>query len=450
MNADHTFRPGRPAADFPASTFADRRARVARALGEGVLVLSSAPTRYRSRDSEHRYRPDSELFWLTGVAAPDVVAVLRGGDEPRLTLFAPERDETVELWSGPRPGPGEMRERHAADEAHPFSRLEEVLPELLAGSDRIFWRLGGPARVEGLVREALERGRARGPRTGTGPRGVVDPGEVLDDFRVVKDAEEIRRLRLAAEISMAGHRAGMAAAAAGVGEWAVEAAVEGAFRAAGAAGPGFATIVGAGANACVLHYVANADTLEAGDLVLVDAGAEVGLYNGDITRTWPVAGAFTDRQRAVYEVVDAARARAVEAVAPGATVADVHDAAVRVLAEGLRELGVVKGSVASVVEEGAWRSFFPHQTSHWLGLDVHDPGDYARDGASRILEPGMVLTVEPGLYFRAGLEGGGAWEGIGVRIEDDVLVTPDGRENLTGALPTDPDAVAELVGAGRR
>jgi Xaa-Pro aminopeptidase len=233
-----------------------------------------------------------------------------------------------------------------------------------------------------------------------------------------------------------------------VGEWAVEAAVDSAFRAAGGAGPGFGTIVGGGVNACVLHYVANGDVLVDGELVLVDAGAEVALYNGDITRTWPVNGRFSAEQRAVYEVVDAARAAAVAAVAPGATADDVHDTAVGVITEGLVELGVLTGQVDALVEEEAYKPFFPHQTSHWLGLDVHDPGDYVRDGTSRALEPGMVLTVEPGLYFRASLEDAGRFAAIGVRIEDDVLVTEDGGENLTEALPTDPDAVAELVGEG--
>jgi Xaa-Pro aminopeptidase len=435
-------------AGFSARTFADRRARILGGLGDGVMVLPAAPVRYRSRDTEYRYRPDAELFYATGAAEPDTVAVLVGGDEPRFVLFVPARDETVELWSGPRPDPEEAAERYAPDEALPLEELETRLPDLLASADRIHVRVGADPRVDRLVREALGRARARGPRTGTGPRGLTDPGEILDDLRLVKDQEELRRIREAARISMEGHRAGMAAGRPGAGEWVVEAAVEGAFRTAGATGAGFGTIVGSGANSCVLHYVANADTVEAASLVLVDAGAEVGLYHGDITRSWPVDGRFTGRQRAVYEVVEAARAAGVAAVAPGASVAEVHDAAVAVIVEGLVEMGVLEGAVEELVAEEAHRPFFPHQTSHWLGLDVHDPGDYARQGESRRLEPGMVLTVEPGLYFRPGLAESGEWAAIGVRVEDDVLVTEDGRENLTAELPTDPDEVAALVGGG--
>lgn len=452
-------RPGRPTsfeamtlhdpmAGFRPRAFAERRARIRAPLGRGVMVLPSARPCFRSRDTEYRYRPDSELFYVTGATEPDMVAVLTGEPEPRLVLFVAARDEKVELWSGPRLGPAAAAERFGADETHPLEQLEERLPELLSEADRIHYRLGAADRVERLVAGALARARARGPRTGTGPRALVDPGEILDDMRLVKDDAEIARIRQAADLSVEGHRAALAAGAPGAGEWVVEAAVDGAFRAAGGSGPGFGTIVGSGANGCVLHYVANSHVLEAGDLVLVDAGAEVGLYNGDITRTWPVDGRFTGPQRAVYEVVEAARAAAVAAVRPGAAVGDVHEAAVRVVVEGLVSLGLLEGRLDDLVEREAHKAFFPHQTSHWLGLDVHDPGDYTRGEASRVLEPGMVFTVEPGLYFRPSLERTGPYAGIGVRIEDDVLVTADGAENLTAALPTAPSEVAALVGSG--
>jgi Xaa-Pro aminopeptidase len=274
----------------------------------------------------------------------------------------------------------------------------------------------------------------------------VDPGEALDDLRLVKDAYELETLRRAAEITVAGHLAAAAAIARGAGEWVVEAALDGAFRAAGGAGPGFETIVGSGKNACVLHYVANREAMRRDSSVLIDAGAEYGLYHGDVTRTYPVGGSFTGPHRDVYRVVEEARAAAVAVVRPGASISDVHDAATRVLVEGLIALGVVGGGVDEVLEREGHKPFYPHKTSHWIGLDVHDPGDYERGGVPRVLAPGMVFTVEPGLYFRRDQEGSGGFAGIGVRIEDDVLVTAEGCEVLTGALPTALEEVEALVG----
>lgn len=435
---------------IPAAVVERRRAEVLQRLGDGVMVLPAAPVQYRSRDTETPYRPDSELYYLTGAIEPGTVAVLMGGAEPRFYLFVRERDPEAELWSGPRLGPDGAGERFGADETFPLSELDFRLTQLLKEGDHIHVRLGRGDAVELLVRNALTQARARGPRTGSGPRGVMDPGQILDELRLRKDAYEIACLRAAAALSMEGHRAATADIRAGVGEWAVEATVNATFRKGGGSGPGYETIVGSGPNACVLHYVANSRTLRAGDLVLVDAGAELNLYQGDITRTYPVDGAFSGEQRAVYEVVDRARAAAVEAAAPGATVADVHAAAVRVMVEGLVSLAVLEGDVDDLVAEDAHRPWFPHQTSHWIGLDVHDPGDYARKGTPRPLEPGMAFTVEPGLYFPVGSEKGAArFAGIGVRVEDDVVVTETGHENLTAALPTAADEIEALVRSSR-
>jgi Xaa-Pro aminopeptidase len=277
---------------------------------------------------------------------------------------------------------------------------------------------------------------------------VVDPGEILSELRLRKEPVEIACIRRAADVTVEAFRDMAAAVAPGVGERELEALVDARFRSAGGDGPGFATIVGSGANACVLHYVANRDRLEAGDLVLVDAGAELDYYTADITRTLPVSGAFSAEQRAVYEVVWQAHEAALGAARPGAAVSDIHHAAVGVIVEGLRDLGLLDGPVEQIVDEEAYRRFYPHQTSHWLGLDVHDPGDYTRADVSRSLEEGMVLTVEPGLYFHPRLgEIAGRWAGIGVRIEDDVLITAEGHECLTGGLPTDPGGVSALVGS---
>ncbi len=435
-----------PEPSTPSSVLELRRAAVQARLGAGVMVLPAAPHVRRSRDTELPYRPDSELFWVTGVTEPGAVAVLRGGDRPELLLFVADRDPEVELWSGPRLGPAAAAELFGPDASYPLSELAERVPPLLQSSDRIHVRLGRDERVDSMVFEALRTARLRGQRRGTGPRGVVDPGEILDELRLVKDDHEIERLRAAAALTIEGHRDGIAVARPGAGEWEVQAAVEAAFRRGGGSGPGFGTIVGAGANACVLHYVKNAGTISGEALVLLDAGAELALYQGDVTRTFPASGRFTAVQRELYDLVERAREAAVAAVRPGRTIDDVHRAATGILLEGLVALGILEGDPAELIEGCEHHVWVPHQTSHWLGLDVHDPGDYVRAGAPRPLEPGMVFTVEPGLYIPPGSEGAAArFAGIGVRIEDDVLVTEDGVENLTAQLPTAADDVAALV-----
>lgn len=409
------------------------------------MVLPAAPVQYSSRDGEYPYAPDRELYYVTGATEPETVAVLSGGSEPALTLFVRERDEDAELWSGARLGVEGSAELLRPEECLPLSALEEKLPSLLWGSDTIYFRLGRGG-VERHVLHALSRARSRGAKTGSGPRGVVDPGEILDDMRLLKDPHEVEAIRAAADISIEGHRAAAEAIEPGVGEWVVQAALERIFRTHPGGGPAYESIVGSGKNACVLHYVTNRDVIGEDHLVLVDAGAQFNLYNGDITRVYPASGRFTGPQREVYELVDAARSAAIEAVRPGATVEEVHGAATEVLVEGLVSLGLLEGRVEDVIEREEHKKYCPHSTSHWLGLDVHDPGDYARAGASRTLAPGMVLTVEPGLYFRPGAEEDTGLTGIGIRIEDDVLVTGDGCEVLTEELPTALEEVEALMG----
>lgn len=436
----------------PLSVYAARRERVFEQLGGRALVLPAAPPARRSRDTAYPYRPDSELRWLCGSTEPDTVVVLRGhAAEERFVLFTRDRDPEAELWAGPRLGVEGARDLHGADAAFPLEELDERLPALLNGSGAVGYRLGEGRAAESKVLAALRHARERGARRGTGPRSVFDPGEVLDDLRLIKDEWELARMREAVALTVEAFREAAPLIRTGAGEWQVQGRLDGTFRAGGGEGPAYESIVGSGANACVLHYVRNDRVFEPGELVLIDAGAAVAGYAADLTRTFPVDGRFAPQARAVYEVVDRARRAAVAAVAPGATVADVHEAAVTEIVEGLRELGVLE----QAGEEGddPHRPWYPHQTSHWLGLDVHDVGDYARDGDSRVLEPGMVLTVEPGLYFgEAGVavaEGrADRFRGIGVRLEDDVLVTADGHEVLTAAMPTEPEAVAALV-AGR-
>ena len=466
----HVSHRSEPLLGFSPDAFRARRERVLTALEGSVLVLPAAPAAHKSRDTQRRYRADSELFYLTGVVEPEALAVLRpGGDNGDFVIFIRPRDEEAERWSGQRLGPDGARDVYGADQVYSVGELEKRLPHLLAGAEKVHFRLGSGSRVEQLVVEALGTARLRGARKGLGPRSVVDPGEMLDPMRLVKDPEELDRMRRAASVTVDAFRDLAAAIRPGVGEWELEAALDAGLRKRGAWGPAYPTIIGSGPNACVLHYASNDRTVEGGDLVLVDAGAELDLYAADITRTFPASGRFSDRQRSIYDVVLRANRRAVEAVRPGTTVAQVHREARDGLIEGLLELGILEGAQEDVLEGETHNPFFPHQTSHWLGLDVHD---YSCGSESRVLEPGMVLTVEPGLYFPPGAagvsqresEGGDGssqggdnlaadsdgvladYLGMGVRIEDDVLVTADGHEVLTASLPVRAEEIEALLG----
>lgn len=398
------------------------------------MLLPAPPVRFKNADSEYRYRPGSELFYLTGWELPECIALLRGfADDDRFVLFAAEPDPAKELWTGRRLALAQAKDRFGACAVHPLSQFGDRAPTLMAGGDRVLYRLGESDMCDRAVRRALGEGRRLWARSGAGLRTVADPGIVLDDMRVRKDAAELARIGEAARITAAAFREGLACVADGAGEWEVQAWLEAGFRRRGAQGPAFATIVAAGSAACTLHYAANDRRMRAGELVVADAGAEVGWYGADVTRTVPVSGRMGGLQRDAWEVVRRAQAAALAACGPGVDVADVHGAAAAEVAGGLVELGVLSGPARQVLEEKAYQPFFPHNTSHWLGLDTHDPGAYGT------LAPGMVLTVEPGLYFRPGTcPRRPALEGTGIRIEDDVLVTQDGARVLTADLPVEP------------
>ncbi len=437
----------------PAEWLRARRRTILASLDNGSMLLPSAPHRTRSGDSEYRYRPDSDLLYVTGWERPGCVVLLRGfADEDRFVVFAPERDPKAELWTGQRPDHSDIRSRLGADQVYPLGELDRRTPELLEGGDVVYYRLGASGACDRVVRETLERGRRRRALRGGGARMLADPGVVLDPMRRIKDDREIARMKSAADITVASFRDALAMIGAGVGEWEIEAALESGFRQRGAGAPAFATIVAGGANACTLHYTDNSGTLEAGGLVLMDAGAEFRWYAADVTRTVPVSGSLAGARRDAYEVVRAAHGAAIEACAAGdATLACAHEAASRVIAEGLIELGVLTVTVDEALEKGSHNEFFPHRTSHWLGLDTHDVGDYRDGGGAVRLCPGMVFTVEPGLYFAPGsCSGNIELEGTGIRLEDDVLITGDGIEVLTGGLPVALDELAALVGRGPR
>ena len=412
------------------------------------MILPASPVRFKNGDSEYRYRPDSELLYATGWQDPDCIALLRGfADEDRFVLFVPERDPERELWTGPRRDLDEVKVAYGADAVFPLGDFAKRARRLLGGGDRIYYRLGVSEVCDRVVRKALQSGRRKRPRGGAGADIVADPGAVLDDLRLRKDPAEIARLKEAARISVAAFREGLAWVRDRAGEWEVEAVIEAGFRRRGANGPAFATIVAAGTNACTLHYAANDSRIRAGDLVLVDAGAEFDFYAADITRTVPASGRLEGARREAYEVVRGARAAALAACGPGASLAGVHEAASGAIAEGLVALRGVEGPVEAVLEAKRHHPFFPHRTSHWLGLDTHDVGAYRNANGPVTLDPGMVFTVEPGLYFAPGsCPRAPELEGTGIRIEDDVLITKDGAEVLTAGLPVALDELAGLVG----
>ncbi len=415
--------------------YAQRRQRVLAQLApDSIMVLSAAPELLVGRDTHLRYVVDAEVYYLTGYTEPDTVLVLDPASDTPFMIFVRARDAEHELWHGPRAGVEGAQERTGADAAFPVHELAERLPRLMARADTLYARTSHRPELNAIVQQLWISGRASRARTGYGPHIQRDPGDILDAMRLIKDATEIALLREAAEISAQAFLETIPRAQAGLHEWEIEALVEYGFRSRGATGPAFTTITAAGKNATVLHYVDNNAELRKGDLLLLDAGARYRMYCGDITRTVPVAGKFSAEQRVLYDVVRSAQCAAIAAVRPGAPVDGIHDAARHALLDGLQQSGLL--APAQRPDEAALKKYFPHRTSHWLGLDVHDVGAYASGDGPVLLQPGMVLTIEPGLYL------GDA--GIGIRIEDDLLVTTEGHEILTNAVPADADAIEAL------
>jgi Xaa-Pro aminopeptidase len=415
--------------------FKARRARLMARMGEGVAIIPTAPEQARNRDSHYPYRFDSYFYYLCAFPEPDAVLVLVAGATPRSILFCRARNEERETWEGFRYGPEGAKENFALDACFPIEALDEQLPHLLADQTKLYYTLGADAAWDARVTGWLNAVRAQA-RTGVrAPSELLDLRSLIDEMRLKKDATELATMRRAAEISTGAHCRAMRFARPGRREYEIEAEIMHEFLRLGAQAPAYSSIIASGANACVLHYVANRDVLKAEDLLLIDAGCELDGYAADITRTFPVNGHFAGARKAIYELVLAAQARAIEAVQPGARFIDPHDAAVRVLAQGMIDLGLIQGELDGVIESGAYKRFFMHRTGHWLGLDVHDAGEYGAEGRWTTLAPGMVLTVEPGLYVRPAQDVAEQFWNIGVRIEDDALVTESGCEILTAAAP---------------
>ena len=419
-----------------AAEFARRRRQLMRMAGnDAILVLPAAPERVRSHDTHYPYRQDSDFWYLCGFPEPEAVLVLVPGRRHGETLlFCRERDPERESWDGPRAGQEGAVEHYGMDDAYPIEDLDEILPGLLEGRSRVYYHFGRDADFDLKLIGWVRHVRAQVRQGAQPPHEFLELGHLLHDLRLFKSKEELKLMQRAADISIEAHRAAMRAVRPGIHEYELQADVERVFRA-NDAWPAYGSIVGAGANACVLHYRANNGVASDGDLVLIDAGAEFRGYASDITRTFPVNGRFSPAQRALHDLVGQAQQAALAQAQPGVPYEAGHLAAVEVLTEGLLRLGLLKGSLERNIAEGHYRRFYRHKTGHWLGLDVHDVGDYRIEGESRLLEPGMVFTIEPGLYVSPDdTSVAEKWRGIGIRTEDDVVITADGNRVLTDGL----------------
>ena len=414
-----------------------------------IAVIPAAPLRIRNRDVEFRYRPDSDFYYLTGFAEPQSVAVLcPGRAHGEFILFCRERNPEREIWDGNRAGLEGACATFGADDAYPITDLDDILPGLMENRARIYYTMGNHTpfdqRVVGWVKQV--RGMARNGVHA--PDEFVSLNHILHDMRLYKSPAEIKQLRKAAGIAAGAHVRAMQLCRPGMTEYQIEAELTHEFMRHGAQNPAYPPIVGSGANSCVLHYIENSRQMEDGDLLLIDAGAEYHYYASDISRTFPVNGRFTREQRNVYEVVLDAQLAAIDKARAGRHWNEPHEAAVKALTKGLISLGILKGALRTLIKERQYARYFMHKTGHWLGMDVHDVGDYKIGEQWRELEPGMALTIEPGLYFPAQRGLAKKWWNIGVRVEDDVLITRSGNEVLSAQAPKDPDDIEALMTAG--
>jgi len=428
--------------------FAKRRKQLMQMVGDdGVAILPSAPVRKRSRDIEYRYRQDSDFYYLTGFPEPESVAVIAPGRaNGEFILFCRERDRDRETWDGFRAGPDGAVADFGADDAFPIDDIDDILPGIMETRSRVYYTMGAYADFDSRITEWVKSLRKRGLAGIHTPHEFVALDHVLHDMRLYKSRAEISAMRKAARIAAAAHTRAMRSVRPGMREYELEAEFVHEFRLANAV-PSYSPIIGGGANGCILHYVDNAAELADGDLVLIDAGCEVDYYASDITRTFPVNGRFSAEQRAVYEIVLEAQHAAIDKVRAGNHWNEPHDAAVRVITQGLRKIGILTGTLPKLIKDGAYRDFFMHRTGHWLGIDVHDVGDYKVGEEWRQLEPGMVMTVEPGIYLAADRKVPARFRNIAVRIEDDVLVTRNGPDVLSRELVKEPDDIEKLMAA---
>jgi Xaa-Pro aminopeptidase len=429
--------------------FAKRRRLLMRHMGrDAIAILPAAPVRTRNNDVEYNYRPDSDFYYLTAFAEPEAVAVLiPGRPQGEFVLFVRDRDPAREAWDGARAGPEGAVEEFGADDAFPVSDIDEILPGLLERCSRVFYTMGTHPEFDKRVIGWVNRLRSQGKHGMRTPHEFVALDHPLHEMRLTKSRAELVSMRRSATIACAAHRRALGAAMPGSMEYEVMAEILHEFHRR-RADISYYPIVGSGPNACVLHYRENSRQMQEGELLLIDAGCEFDYYASDVTRTLPVGGRYSRRQRAIYEIVLEAQKAAISKVRAGAHWNEPHDAAVRAITQGLVRIGLLKGRVPKLIKDGAYRQFFMHRTGHWLGMDVHDVGEYKVADQWRLLEPGMVTTIEPGIYIAPNAKGvRREWRGIGVRIEDDVVVTEGEPEVLTAGMPTDPDEIERLMAA---
>lgn len=421
-----------------------RREELMAKIGNGTAIFRSAPVAVMHNDVEYAYRQDSDFYYLTGFNEENAVAVLAPHHaEHRFILFVQPKDKEKEVWTGYRVGVDAAKEKYGADEAYPISELDEKLPQYLEKADKIYYHLGRDRKFNETVLSHWQRLIATYSKRGTGPIAIEDSNFILHPMRLIKSEAELELMRKAIAISVEAHNHAREFTKPGRYEYEIQAEIEHIFRLRGGMGPAYPSIVASGANACILHYIENDRQLQENDLLLIDAGCCYQYYNGDITRTFPVNGKFTPEQKTIYDLVLTAQLAAIDQVKPGNSWNLGHDAAVRILTEGLVELGLLTGDIEEIIKEEKYKAFYMHKTGHWLGLDVHDAGIYKHgEDAWQTLQPGQILTVEPGIYIAPDYQPAEGqpeiddkWRGIGIRIEDDVLVTESGNEILTAGVP---------------
>jgi Xaa-Pro aminopeptidase len=431
------------ASDLAAALVA-RRERIVSTMGDGVMLLAAAPERVRSADVHYPYRQNSDFAYVTGLLESEAACVLAPGAKEPYALFVRPHDPERAIWVGARAGLDGATGQYGADVAHPIADLERELPRWLRQAEQVWLDLGRDDPLANRLLAAVRAAQAERPRSGTGPTAIRDAGEILHELRLVKQPDELVLLREAIGIACEAHRIAMQTTQPGMAEYEIEALVDYTFRRRGAAGPAYPSIVAGGANATVLHYTDNGARLQGDQLLLLDAGDEFAGYCADVTRTFPVGRTYGSAQRDLYDAVLSAQCAAIDAARPGATLEALHATAVRVLADALVQLGLLEGPVDAAVEQETYKQFYMHRTSHWLGRDVHDVGVYRQGDAPRPLAPGMVFTVEPGLYVADTDDVPAAFRGIGIRIEDDVLVTATGSEVLSADAPKNPIEIETL------
>lgn len=419
---------------------------IRRMASNSVAIVPAAREAVRSNDTNYRFRQDSDFLYLTGFEEPESIAVIRASQEPRYTLFVRPRDPEREIWDGRRAGVEGAKTDFGANESFPVVAFEEKLQEILDGSATLYYRLGVNRDLDDIIIRQIARMRAANRKPIFPPQTIVDPATIVHEMRVLKSADEIELMQTAADIAAEAHVEAMKNVRHGMKEYQVEALLEQVFRQKGASGPAYSSIVGAGANATVLHYINNDGDLRDGDLLLIDAGAEYKGYASDITRTFPIDGKFSKAQREIYELVLKAQMECVEMVRPGFTHDQLKQHSIEVLTEGMVQLGLLEGEPKDLIKEKKYEQFYMHGLGHMLGIDVHDVGRYYQDKESRKLEAGVVMTVEPGLYIAPGTTGiPEQYLGIGVRIEDDVLCTSNGPRVLTNKVPKQIDEIESLM-----